>query len=221
MTKRNEPQPASPRAIDALLAGYATGSLEPHLHALIECHLILSDENRAVVRALEEAAAAEMEAAPAPPPSRAARDQVLAAIYTGGWYGRPRPPKLDPDVPQPLELLLKRPLSDIPWRFAGPGLGEHRLYSDGCVSASLLCAKPGCELPQHDHQGVEATLVLRGAFSDETGRYRRGDVAVAGPSLRHRPVADSTEGCVCFVVMDGPIRLTSMIGRLAQRLLGR
>jgi len=73
--------------------------------------------------------------------------------------------------------------------------------------------KAGAALPQHTHEGAEYTLLLTGGFSDETGHYRRGDVAIADPSIDHRPVADEGEDCICLAVTDAPLRLTGRFGR--------
>ncbi len=207
--------------IRPLLAGYALGSLEPFMHALIESHLILSPENRDFVRAMEEAAGAEIDGMSVPSMPRAARDEVLRAIYAGGWYGRPRPEKIDPDVPEPLMRLIGRKLDDIPWRFYGPGLRKHCLREDEGVTAQLFKVNPGKALPQHTHNGLEVTLVLRGSYGDGVGAYRRGDVAVADETVDHRPVADPREGCVCFAVTEGPVRMTGAVGRLIELVLRR
>jgi putative transcriptional regulator len=60
---------------------------------------------------------------------------------------------------------------------------------------------------------MEMTLLLAGGFSDETGHYLRGDVALADPSVDHRPVADPGEDCLCLAVTDAPLRLTGRFGR--------
>ena len=206
-----------PRAIETLLMGYAAGSLEPHLHALIESHLILSPVNRGFVRALEAAAAEEIEEIAPRPFDRAARDQVLGAIYAGGWYGRPRPRKIDPDLPEPLDKLIGMKLSDAPWRRRALGLAEHVVFEGDRITASLVRMRAGRATPAHTHDGVEVTLVLKGAFSDERGHYRRGDVAIADGGVDHRPRADRDADCICFAVTDAPLRLTGPFGRLLQR----
>ena len=209
------------RAINPLLAGYAAGTLGPHLHALIESHLILSDENREVVRALEAEAGAELEATEPRPLGRSARDAVLGAIYAGGWYGRPRPQKFDPDVPEPLDRLIGMPLAKVPWRFAAPGVTEHVVFTGEGVTASLLKIAVGRRAPRHTHTGRETTLVLKGGFTDEIGHFGRGDVAVVDGTVDHRPRADGDEPCICFAVAEGPLKLTGPIGGLLQRLFGR
>lgn len=210
-----------PRAIDRLLRGYAAGTLDPYFHALTEAHLILSDENRAFVRALESERGDALEDAPPIPMKRAARDAVLAAIYAHGWYGRPRPPQIDPAMPEPVARLVGAPLDKLPWRFAAPGVKEHRVSKPGeSVTALLYLVQPGRKVPSHSHSGLEATLVLKGSFSDQAGDYFRGDVAVADASVDHQPVADRNGPCVCFAVTEGPLRLTGPIGRIFQRIFG-
>lgn len=206
------------RSIDAMLVGYVAGTLEPYLHALIGCHLMLSGENRAFVRALEAEAGAAMEAIDPPKPTRSARDHVLSAIYAGGYYGRPTPVQRDPEIPEPLYRLVGAGLDQLPWKTLIPGLREHVLKDAGGLHASLMKIGAGHAMPVHTHEGVEATLVLRGAFSDARGRYGRGDVAVADPSVDHRPVADGDGECICFAVTDGPLRLTGPFGRIVDHL---
>ena len=225
-----------PPPLDALLDGYVFGRLNPYLHALVEAHLILSPANRVKVRTLEEAAGEELEAMEPAPIQRPARDHVLAAIYAGGWYGRPQPdvrydpdppapdvhaPDLPgPDLPEPVARLVNAPLESIRWRFAAPGVREHKIFERDGLSASLLRAKPSRRMPRHTHSGQEATLVLKGGFSDHLGHYRRGDVALVDRSIDHRPVADPGEPCLCFVVTEGELKLTGPIGRLLQRAFG-
>lgn len=206
------------RPIDAMLAGYVAGALDPYLHALIGAHLMLSDENRSFVRALEAEAGAAVEAIDAPKPARAARDHILSAIYAGGYYGRGAPVQRDPEVPEPLYRLINQSLDDLPWKLKLPGLREHVLSDVDGAEASFLKISAGQAMPTHTHSGSEVTLVLRGAFSDGRARYARGDVAAADPSVDHRPIADSAGECICFAVTDGPVRLTGPIGRVIERL---
>ncbi len=81
------------------------------------------------------------------------------------------------------------------------------------MKTRLLRIKAGTALPQHTHEGHEFTLLLAGGFSDASGHYLRGDVAVADASVDHRPVADDGEDCLCLAVTDAPLRLTGPFGR--------
>jgi putative transcriptional regulator len=46
----------------------------------------------------------------------------------------------------------------------------------------------------------------------------RGDIAVADPTIDHRPVADPAEECIIFIVQEAQVKLTGPIGRLIQRV---
>jgi putative transcriptional regulator len=77
----------------------------------------------------------------------------------------------------------------------------------------LLRLAPGFTAPRHTHLGSEVTLVLQGEFSDHQGRYRRGDVCFADPSVDHRPSVGGEAVCLCLVYQEGPLRLTGPLGR--------
>jgi putative transcriptional regulator len=68
---------------------------------------------------------------------------------------------------------------------------------------------------------LEVTLVLKGAFCDTTGRYARGDIAIAEADLDHMPMTEEGEDCLCFVVTDAPLHLTGPVGRILDRFFGR
>jgi putative transcriptional regulator len=78
----------------------------------------------------------------------------------------------------------------------------------------LLWIKAGAKVPTHTHGGREYTLVLQGSFSDESGRFGRGDVEVADAEVTHKPVAGSECDCICLAVTDAPLRMTGPIGRI-------
>jgi putative transcriptional regulator len=69
----------------------------------------------------------------------------------------------------------------------------------------VLHIAPGRRLPEHSHTGLELTLVLRGAYSDEAGHYPAGTLAVKEPDSRHTPVADARSGCICITAVKGMV----------------
>ena len=87
------------------------------------------------------------------------------------------------------------------------------------ASARLLFIPAGAAVPDHGHRGMELTLVLQGAFADETDRFARGDVEVADQDMEHMPVADIGADCICLAATDAPLRFTSLIPRLLQPFL--
>ena len=212
------------KPLDALLAGYCIGSLEPATHALVASHLLLKPDSRPFVAALEKIAAGAMEAgAPAPLTDR---DGRLSAIFMSPEPARPAAsvaaavdPRL-PSLPAPLTRLVGRDFSAIKWRTKLPGVREFRVCDNGRGEASLLWIRAGRRMPSHTHEGSEVILVLNGGFSDITGHYGRGDVAVADAELDHRPMTDEDGDCLCFAVTDAPLHLTGPVGRLLERFFG-
>jgi putative transcriptional regulator len=204
------------RPLDMLLAGYAAGSLNAPLHALVGSHLALSPQNRAFVSALEGAAATAALQATEQPLS--ARDAMLAAILSEDESPM-KPPVLHPDpvFPAPLARLVG-PSDALRWRFKLPGVKEYRVAETDGGEAVLYWVKAGRALPQHTHEGDEVTLLLKGGFTDPLGHYRRGDIAIGDDELDHTPVADRDEDCICFAVTDAPLRLTGPVMRLLRKV---
>ena len=75
-------------------------------------------------------------------------------------------------------------------------------------------------MPEHGHSGDEWMLVLKGSYRTELGRYRVGDMDVAGREIDHQPVIDDGEECVCLVLTEGPLRMKSVFARMAQSFIG-
>jgi putative transcriptional regulator len=124
-------------------------------------------------------------------------------------------------LPAPLVRYLGSNLEEIRWRGLLPGVKEYKVEKTEHGEAVLYWIKPGRKMPNHTHEGSEYTLVLKGGFTESTGHYRRGDIAIADQDIDHRPVADLDEDCICFAVTDAPLRLTGPIGRIVQRLFGK
>jgi putative transcriptional regulator len=98
---------------------------------------------------------------------------------------------------------------------------ECRISETERGEASLLWIGGGRRMPSHTHEGSEVTLVLKGAFSDVTGHYGRGDIAIAEADLDHRPMTGEGDECICFAVTDAPLHLTGPVGWILDRFFGR
>jgi putative transcriptional regulator len=202
------------------LLGYAAGSLDEASSVLVATHLALCPRCRAEVRRLETVGGAltgSLEPVALAPDALAA---VLARLdEPEAPARRPAGPAFDREtlfsVPAPLRDYLGGNLSSLPWRWRGPSIRELPLaIGDGGPRASLIRVRPGTALPAHTHTGAETTLVLCGAFVDDGQSFARGDVSIATSDDDHQPVATPDAECLCFAVVDGPLRLTGPIGRL-------
>lgn len=208
---------------DALLFDYATGRTSEAESLVIAAHATLCPrcrnriaefeavggalvEDIAPVAMADTAFAAVLSQIDAEPASALGPVSTLSALEQRSI--RPGSAVL----PRPILNYLDNP-ETLTWKSVVRGLEEIALPIAG-ATVKLLRIKAGVAMPQHTHSGNEMTMVLAGAFRDETGHYRRGDVAANDHDVDHRPVADAGEDCICLVVTDAPLRLTGPIGRL-------
>jgi putative transcriptional regulator len=203
--------------LDAVtLMSFAAGTLPAALSAVAASHTALCAHCRSELEAMECIGGALMaDLAPAawkgeepmPPASAAARPPARGAAHAH-----------DREIPRPIAALLPAGLDALQWRWIGPGVWDHALPLSGAGKLRLLKVSPSHVVPEHDHGGAELTLVLRGSFHDETGRYLRGDVADLDEGIAHKPVADRGGTCICLVASEGPERFHSLVARNWQRL---
>ncbi|NBC95248.1 MAG: hypothetical protein GVY27_02710 [Deinococcus-Thermus bacterium] len=198
---------------DELLTAYAAGLLAEPLVLLAETHLAMCGPCRDREREFRVIGGAMLEREPRERVSDGLRARVLAALDRSEAAAA-RPCARDAgDVPEPLAQYIGPRFDQLKWRSRGP-VSEIRLMpeQEGWVTR-LLKIRPGATMPDHTHEGLEATLVIRGAFSDCTGRYGPGDVALVQGDLDHSPVAEDDDTCICLAVTDAPLRLTGSFGR--------
>ena len=204
--------------LDALTAQYVSGELGHGMSVLMASYLTLSPEARQDVATLEKINGALLEEAEPASMNEDALDQLMARL------DEPETPEvsietnqLNADLPAPLRAFLTKPIEQERWRFAYPGVRHMELpIGDTGETVKLLKIKPGKAAPRHTHHGMEATLVLRGAFRDGERVYQRGELAVADHDVQHRPRAEGDEDCICLAVTDGALRFTDTIGRMAR-----
>lgn len=201
---------------EARLLDYVAGSMAEPMSLLVATHLALCPRCRKDALEAEGVGGALLDELEPAALSDGSLDRLFARLEQQGEpVEAPRRALADdPDVPEPLRSYLGKGVADLPWRRLGP-VGQVRLLPDHSgLTTRLLSIKAGTAMPGHTHEGAELTLVLRGAFSDETGRYARGDVAEADSHVDHKPVAEIGEDCLCLAVTDAPLRLTGRLGRL-------
>ena len=134
-----------------------------------------------------------------------------------------RRPAADPLVPAPLAAYLGGGLEAVKWRFLAPGLHQSEIVPHdlmGGANLRMLRIAPGKKLPRHGHTGTELTLVLCGAYSDELGRFARGDVAETDDDIVHEPLSATDEDCICLIATEGPLKFDSLLARAFQRFTG-
>ena len=200
---------------DQLLMAYSAGDLPEGFALVIATHLSLCDECRARVGAFDAVGGAVVEDG-----FCSMSDGSLEACLSridGLSQITPRPRQARGIIPAPLVDYIGGGLADVKWRPLGFGAKQAILrMSDRGASVRLLSIPGGSAMPEHSHRGTELTLVLQGAFRDETDRFGPGDIEVADDNLEHTPVAEEGQTCICLAATEAPLRFNRLIPRLAQ-----
>jgi putative transcriptional regulator len=215
MTPSHHPDPE-------LLTAAATGALTPAVTRILSAHAALCPHCRVVMHDVETVAGAALNAEPDGDIAPNALDRALANL------GPQEPPAHLPDalavLPDEVNEIVAPALGGT-WYSGGVGLKILDLKlpatADG-ETFQLFRIEPGSGPPKHSHGGQEFTLVLTGAFKDETGLYRAGDIAIGDASVTHRPVAEPGDVCFALAVTTAPLKFTGPLGVLQRMFnLGR
>jgi len=205
---------------DALLMAYAAGALPEAFSLTVAAHVSMCDECRARLGAYESLGGAVLDRAETVTMAEDSLTVTMARIRDDAPVReRPAPRKRGGVLPAPLQDYVGGDLDAVRWRPIGMGVKQAILPTARDATARLLYIPAGAAVPDHGHRGTELTLVLQGAFVDETDRYGPGDIEVAGEDLHHMPVADIGADCICLAATDAPLRFRGMIPRLAQPFL--
>lgn len=206
---------------DELLMDYASGATSEPESLLIATHLAYCPTCRAAVRRMEDVGGALLEHVVPEAVSEDTLAAVVARIEAEAPASR-RPaeaPSADAiAVPEPLRSYIGGGgggLDALPWQRTMRGLDVHEVTTGRTdLKTRLLRIKAGTPMPEHTHHGLEFTLVLTGAYSDARGHFARGDIDITDDSVRHSPVADAGEDCICLTLTQAPLKLTGRFGRL-------
>ena len=201
---------------DEILLAYSAGLLPEAFNLIVATHLEMCDECRAAAQAFDSVGGALLDEAAKVSMSKDALANTLALISKMPKIKGSEPKN---EIPNPLAAYIGSSLDDIKWRPIGMGVRQAVLKTSKSATARLLYIPAGSVVPDHGHRGTELTLVLKGAFSDETARFTVGDVEMADQSLEHTPMADIGEDCICLTATDAPLRFNSWFPKLAQRFL--
>ena len=204
---------------DDLLMAYAAGSLPEAFDLMVATHLSLCDDCRARAESFDAVGGHVLEDQNQPV---GMNEDSLAATMALIAQGAPTPKPARPGcpvLPSPLQDYVGGGVEDIRWKPIGMGVKQAILPTTRDATARLLFIPAGAAVPDHGHHGIELTMVLQGAFSDEVDRFARGDVEIADEDLEHTPVADISEDCICLAVTDAPLKFTKLIPRLFQPFL--
>lgn len=205
---------------DALIMAYSAGTLPEAFNLAVATHISMCDACRAAVDSYDAVGGALLDEVEAVEMSPQALNDTLALIKSMEKVTENTQPKSKMrDLPQPLADYVGVNLDDVKWKPVGMGVKQAILPTSSEATARLLYIPAGTAVPDHGHNGTELTLVLRGAFFDETDHFGPGDIEVATEDDQHTPIADIGEDCICLAVTDAPLKFTGLLPRLAQPFL--
>lgn len=218
---------------DEMIMSFAAGSLSAGQAMVVQCHISMCPHCAARLKEAEALGGALIENLDQKAVSILNFDDLLADIETMEMSdpeglaeaipeASPPPARKADNTPDLVREILGEGMDEIKWKLVGPGIRQYILPitpSEG-EKVRLLKLSPGFVTPQHSHHGSEMTLVLKGSFCDETGRYAAGDIQEADDDVDHQPIADTEEDCICLAVTDAPLEFKTMISRLMQPIVG-
>ena len=209
-----------------LFSAYGAGTLDAGLALLVETQGALRAEIGGAVAQSEALSGAFLEMMEPAAMRAGALESAMAQIDALEMPATTRHAAL-PDADSELDLLpepLRRAIAasghGAKWRMAAPGIRRFPLDVGSQMEVELYRIQPDAAVPRHTHGGQELTLILTGGYTDASGSFGPGDLAVKGPEDTHRPVGDAGDICFALTVRSGAIRLTGALG-LVQRLLRR
>ena len=209
---------------EEILTDHAMGRLKRGQGLVVEAHLACCPACRADVEQMEAIGGALMEDLAPVELEPDALSRVLARLDAPP--DPPMPPAAKAPPPAGLEGLgLEDLLGDLPIgrrRWLAPGMWLRPILADqgGESITYLIRGAPGMQLFEHGHTGPEFTVILKGAYSDGTGRYGSGDFQLADQGLDHGPLAEKDGECICLIHAEGPMQMQGLIGKLMQPFVG-
>jgi putative transcriptional regulator len=207
-------------APEELLLDYATGNLSEGPALAVALQVALDPASRRTVDALTAMGGALLENEDASGFDAAALDKVMAELGSTPVEHKPTPVQSRPGFEWAPAPLLRYLGPNAAWKKKFGGFEEITIGLHGdSHRVSLLRLDPGKGLPVHRHVGNEYTIVLQGGYTDNTGNYGVGDFAVGPGPQQHEPIADPGPPCIALIVVEKPIVLTGVWGRLLNPFL--
>ncbi len=203
---------------------YAAGTLNEALSVVVASHVAWCPNCQKEVRRHEETGGAMIDRIDAVPVKGDCLKSVMDRIGACEERKITRQPSKattaahELGLPRPLCRLLGTSLDHIRWRKIAPGVSVQEIALAPASHGKLMLMKiaAGRAMPRHTHRAGEMTLVLRGSYHDQLGRFGMGDIADLGSDVEHRPVVGKDMDCICLVALEEPLKFSGIFLRLAQ-----
>lgn len=201
---------------EKLLMSYAAGILPEAFNLVVATQMSISDEARARLASYEAIGGGILEETEKVEMSPNSLQDVFNKIKSAKTKKFNAPKMVEGVFPEPLKKYAGKELGSVKWKNIGRGVKQSILKTDSDASARLLYIPAGTAMPNHSHNGLEMTLVLKGSFHDEKDLFKRGDIEIGDQDLHHKPTASNDGPCICLVASDASLKFKSIIPRLLQ-----
>ncbi|HAK53624.1 MAG TPA: hypothetical protein DCM54_17235 [Gammaproteobacteria bacterium] len=202
----------------AWFVSYAAGSLTPSFNLLLQAHLAVCSQCRCGLKKADEIGAQFMFGGEEAPMDNFEMPNPQLGVNQNESieWGKDEVT----DLSQFFDHYIGTHLDGLQWMNAGKGLQLCKLSDSDDDKMLMLRAAPGTVLPKHRHNGSELTLVLKGAYFCEDALFKVGDIEDADDTTLHQPVVTNDSECICVAAVDGPLRFSGLLQRVAQPFLG-
>ncbi len=201
---------------DAVLMAYSAGTLPEAYSLVVACHISLCPQCRSALEGFDAVGGAVLEGVEGSELSSDALAATFDLISKSPTTEIPARKHVPSSFPAPLQDYVGGDVGQVEWRKVGGGVKQAILPIEGEANARLLYIPAGTAVPDHSHAGLEMTMVLQGAFSDEVDRFARGDVEFGDEDLTHTPVAEVGQDCICLAATDAPLKFSGLIPKMLQ-----
>lgn len=194
------------RPSDEILMKYASGVLDPALRLLVERHMEIDAGTRGQSAGFSRFGGQLLAAERPSAMTAGSLDRALARIAAPTASDGP--------------ALAWPAFDSLHWRWAGPGRSIANVTVPGSqLQSYALRIAPGKAMLQHSHADREWTLIVQGAYRDESGEYHAGAFIEEDDETIHKPVATGDVECICLAVMSGPLAAPGVLGRVARWMM--
>jgi len=205
---------------DATLIAYSSGTLNKGMALLVESHLEMCEHCAEQVQTSNRIGGDLLRQLEPVAMKSGSLEQMLSMLDKVQPEIPAVPRARGSEVPASLVEHIGDDLDALGWKTMGLGVQQYDLKLGTVGAARLLRIQPGVSVPHHTHTGSELTLILRGSYSDEIGRFQVGDVADLDDQLEHQPIVDTEHECICLIATDAPLKFSGLMGKLVQPFIG-
>lgn len=219
-----------------LLVEYANGSLPWAVNIAVAAHVQMCNACKQQVNLLNNIGGASLDNTPAELINDDSFSRLISRIEnspessntdspdaTEKAHSRENPTVATYLVDSPIEIptvISKILPKRLKWRKISNALKSARLITgQNEYEVAFHKISKGGTVVEHDHRGLEVTLVLEGSFSDQNGVYQKGDLIVKQPGDVHQPTAARNHDCLCLSVCEAPVKITGFMGLLLNPFL--